>query len=188
VGRWPSGAPLVRYPDFDPGAGAAKEDFGFFDLDPDGTKCPLGAHIRRANPRDMLGPTPEASREAVMRHRLLRRGRPYGPPAKGTPSERARSDGAERGLLFLALNTSFRRQFEFVQQTWVNNPKFANLDERDPLVASVIGDGGQSYTLPGVPARRRVMGLPRFVTLRGGAYFFVPGRRTLEWLARRSRD
>lgn len=187
VGRWPSGAPLVKYPDFDPGGGTAKEDFGFFHLDPDGTKCPLGAHIRRANPRDMLGPTPEDSREAVLRHRLLRRGRPYGPQATGTPAERARSDGAERGLLFLALNTSFRRQFEFVQQTWLNNPKFANLDERDPLVSGVIEEGGQRYTVPGLPARRRVTGLPRFVTVRGGAYFFVPGLRALDWLSSRAR-
>lgn len=185
VGRWPSGAPLVKYPDFDPGAGAANDEFEFFEDDPDGAKCPLGAHIRRANPRDMLPPSQDESRRAVLRHRLLRRGRPYGPRAIGTPRERARSDGAERGLVFLALNASFRRQFEFVQQTWVNNPKFGGLsDERDPVVASVVDEVGQRYSMPGEPARRRVAGLPKFVTVRGGGYFFVPGLRALEWLAR----
>ena len=185
VGRWPSGAPLVNYPELDPGPGSEKEDFAFKD-DVDGTRCPLGAHIRRANPRDMLEPGPEKSREAVARHRLLRRGRPYGPAAKGTPSERARSDGAERGLVFIVLNASFRRQFEFVQQTWLNNPRFAGLyEERDPVVASVIDEGGQLFSIPNVPARRRLACLPRFVTLRGGGYFFVPSMRALEWLARR---
>jgi Dyp-type peroxidase family len=189
VGRWPSGAPLVRYPDHDPGPGAEKEPFAFDAEDPEGMKCPLGAHIRRANPRDMLPPNAEESRRAVGRHRLLRRGRPYGPAAKGTPAQRARSDGAERGLVFIALNASFRRQFEFVQQTWLNNPKFAGLyDERDPVTSSVVDERGQHYSIPDDPARRRLAGLPRFVTVRGGAYFFVPGLRALEWLASRARD
>jgi Dyp-type peroxidase family len=188
VGRWPSGAPLVNYPDHDPGPGAEKEAFAFADADPDGMKCPLGAHIRRANPRDMLGPSSEESTKAVGRHRLLRRGRPYGANAKGTPAQRAKEDGAERGLVFIALNASFRRQFEFVQQTWLNNPKFGGLyDERDPVTSSEVGVRGQHYSIPGEPARRRLSGLPRFVTMRGGGYFFVPGLRALEWLARRSK-
>lgn len=189
VGRWPSGAPLVKYPDFDPGPFAATDSFGFHDLDPDGTKCPFGAHIRRANPRDMFAPSPDKSLLAVQRHRLLRRGRPYGPRANGaTAPERAKPDGHERGLVFVALNASFRRQFEFVQQTWINNPKFGGLyDERDPLTSSAVAGGGQHYSIPGAPARRRLEGLPRFVTVRGGGYYFVPGLRALEWLAERRR-
>ena len=187
IGRWPSGAPIVRYPDFDPGPGSENETFDLDAEDPDGQKCPIGAHVRRANPRNMLPPDPEESRKEVERHRLLRRGRPYGPRATGTPRERAQPDGEERGLVFMALNVSFRRQFEFVQQTWINNPKFAGLfDERDPVVASVIDEGGQTFSMPGEPARRRVAGLPRFVTTRGGAYFFVPGLRALSWLAARN--
>ena len=134
----------------------------------------------------MLPPSAKESYKAVERHRLLRRGRPYGPLATGTPRDRAKSDGQRRGLVFLALNASFRRQFEFVQQTWLNNPKFGGLyDERDPLVTTVVDDGGQRFSIPDVPARRRVSGIPRFVTVRGGAYFFVPGLRALEWLATR---
>ncbi len=180
IGRWPSGTPVLTHPDSDPGP-TDERPFGFLKEDPEGSRCPFGAHIRRANPRDMLAPSAEESLKEVARHRLLRRGRPYGPTAKGSPSERAVADGARRGLVFLVLNASFRRQFEFVQQTWVNNPKFAGLyDERDPLVSTF--ECGR-FTLPATPARRRLLELPRFVTVRGGAYFFVPGLRAIEWLA-----
>lgn len=183
VGRWPGGAPLVHHPDGDVGAGAYRKDFLFHESDPHGIACPLGAHVRRANPRDMLEPDPAASLKAVERHRLLRRGRSYGPPAPGGLRDRAKPDGHARGLLFLALNASIRRQFEFVQQTWINNPKFAGLyDERDPLAAS-IHEGEAHFTMPGVPVRSRVQGLPRFVTTKGGGYFFIPGRRAIAWLA-----
>ncbi|HSO33418.1 MAG TPA: hypothetical protein VLT33_12880 [Labilithrix sp.] len=187
VGRWPSGAPLVKYPDRDPGLSGTRDDFTFFADDPEGKKCPLGAHIRRANPRDMLLPTPEESTKAVARHRILRRGRPYGPRPPLTPIAAAKPQTAERGLVFLALNASFRRQFEFVQQTWVNNPKFGGLyDERDPLVGNV-DEQGQHFSIPGDPARRRVASLSTFVSMRGGAYFFVPSLRALEWLSRARR-
>jgi Dyp-type peroxidase family len=181
VGRWPSGAPVVLSPDADPGY-TTEPTFAFHKEDPTGDKCPFGAHIRRANPRDMLPPSQEESLTEVGRHRILRRGRPFGPAGHGTPSERAKEDGVERGLVFLALNASFRRQFEFVQQTWVNNPKFAGLyDERDPLVSTF--DAGQ-YSLPGSPARRRLPEMQRFVAVRGGGYFFVPGLRATEWIAK----
>ena len=184
VGRWPSGAPLVKYPDRDPGLSGQDDDFAFFGDDPEGKKCPLGAHIRRANPRDMLMPTPQESLVAVGRHRLLRRGRPYGPRAPLTPVAASQPQTAERGLVFLALNTSFRRQFEFVQQTWVNNPKFGGLfDERDPLIGKVKEEG-QHFSIPGDPARRRIAGLSTFVAMRGGGYFFVPSLAALEWLSR----
>ena len=88
--------------------------------------------------------------------------------------------------MFLALNASFRRQFEFVQQTWVNNPKFGGLfDERDPLVGKVEKEG-QHFSIPGDPARRRICGLSTFVAMRGGGYFFVPSLAALEWLSRRN--
>jgi Dyp-type peroxidase family len=184
IGRWPSGAPLVKYPDRDPGSSGATDDFTFYEDDPDGAKCPLGAHIRRANPRDMLPPAPKESTTAVERHRLLRRGRPYGPRAPTTPLAGAQAQAAERGLVFLVLNASFRRQFEFVQQTWINNPKFGGLyDERDPLVGN-CGPTGQHFSMPGTPARRRLCDLQSFVTVRGGGYFFVPSLSTLEWMSR----
>ncbi|MDB4943991.1 MAG: Dyp-type peroxidase [Labilithrix sp.] len=185
IGRWPSGAPLARYPDHDPGAKGATNEFSFDGDDPSGHRCPFGAHIRRANPRDMLKPGPAESTKAVRRHRLLRRGRPYGPPPQPTPEEAAHEvDPPARGLVFIALNASFRRQFEFVQQTWANNPKFAGLsDERDPLIGDCPA-AGQHFSIQAEPARQRVSGLPTFVKMLGGAYFFVPGLRALERLAR----
>lgn len=186
VGRWPSGAPLVHYPDHDVGDGAFRSDFGYDAEDRAGLRCPIGAHVRRANPRDSLEPDPETSRVSVDRHRILRRGRVYGPPARpGALVERADETATkERGLVFIALNASIRRQFEFIQQTWLNNPKFGGLyDERDPLV-SVIDDT-DPFTIPRDPVRKRIFGIQRFITVRGGAYFFLPGIRALEWLAAR---
>lgn len=186
VGRWPSGAPLVHHPDRDVGDAAYRRDFNFTEHDLDGTRCPLGAHIRRANPRDMLPPDAGASLKAVARHRLLRRGRSYGPRAPESLRERAIPDGVDRGLLFLAINASIRRQFEFIQQTWVNNPKFGGLyDERDPLVGNFEGPS-QDFTVPCVPVRRRIQDLQQFVTTRGGGYFFVPGIHALGWLSTRA--
>jgi Dyp-type peroxidase family len=172
VGRWPDGAPLTR----SPGRPADDNDFGYAEGDAAGLGCPLGAHIRRANPRDALDPEagPEQSVRSVNRHRLLRRGRAYGDP----------SAPGERGIHFMCLNANIARQFEFVQHTWLNNPKFAGLyDDTDPLVVTHQGDTGRTFTVQARPFRQRVTGLPAFVTVRGGAYFFLPGIRALRFLA-----
>jgi Dyp-type peroxidase family len=172
VGRWPDGTPLTRSPEHP----ADDNDFGYADGDAAGLGCPLGAHIRRANPRDALDPEagPEQSVRSVNRHRLLRRGRAYGDP----------SGPGERGIHFMCLNANIARQFEFVQHTWLNNPKFAGLyDDTDPLVVTHQGDTGRTFTVQGRPLRQRVTGLPAFVTVRGGAYFFLPGIRALRFLA-----
>jgi Dyp-type peroxidase family len=169
VGRWPSGAPLVLAPDADRHDLATENVFTYAD-DPQGLRCPFGAHIRRANPRDALLDDRATAIELADRHRLVRRGRVYGP---GLADPLAGDDGVERGLLFLCLNASIERQFEFVQHSWCGNPKFAGLyDEGDPL----LGTGGErTFTIPDSPVRRRLTGLPQFVTTRGGAYFFLPG-------------
>jgi deferrochelatase/peroxidase EfeB len=109
-------------------------------------------------------------------HRILRRGRVYGP---GLPDDAETDDGVERGLVFLAVNANLERQFEFIQQTWSNNPKFACLyDEQDPLLGTPSTQGG-TFTMQGSPFARRLKGLPSFVTVRGGGYFFLPGLRAL---------
>jgi Dyp-type peroxidase family len=178
VGRWPGGAPLVKYPNGDPGL-TSDNDFLYAAPDPNGYKCPFGAHARRANPRDMLPPSPQESMVETTRHRLVRRGRPYGPEHR-EPWKTPPPAGVDRGLVFIALCASLRRQFEFIQQSWVNNPKFAGLyDERDPMLGTAPG----SFTLQGDPVRRHLTGLPSFVTMRGGGYFFLPGMRALAWLA-----
>jgi len=191
VGRWPSGAPLVNEPDRDPHAGVpmptVDNDFEYAEHDLHGFRCPVGAHIRRANPRDALGPDPATALASARRHRIMRRGRSYGDRLKDVRQD----DGAERGLHFICLNSDLERQFEFVQQTWINNPVFAGLlDETDPLVgrrtAQSGGDDdtpGNTMTIQAEPIRTRVYGLRDFVTVKGGAYFFLPGLRALRYLA-----
>jgi Dyp-type peroxidase family len=183
IGRWPSGAPLTLAPEKDdPGLGSNKyrnNDFGFAATDLEGFACPVGSHIRRANPRDALAfpSAPGRSLNLSNRHRIIRRGRPYrdGPSSNG--------EAAEEGILFLALNASLARQFEFIQQSWLNNPKFNGLyDEKDPLSSASGGD--ELMTLQAKPVRERLHGLSRFVTVRGGAYFFLPSIRALKFLAK----
>jgi Dyp-type peroxidase family len=175
VGRWrESGAPLALAPEADDPALAKANDFGYHHEDPDGHGCPIGAHIRRANPRDALPPQPgtAASRAVNVRHRLLRRGRGYGA-----------ADSAEHGLHFVCLGTNLARQYEFVQHSWVNDPSFNGLvDTEDPLVGPRV-EGPATFTVPADPVSRRVPGLPQLVRVRGGAYFFLPGLRALRYLS-----
>jgi Dyp-type peroxidase family len=181
VGRWPSGAPLVKAPDHDAPALADDNDFAYRN-DPRGLACPIGAHIRRANPRDSLGPEPAVSLEASDRHRLLRRGRSYGPAGDGT-----RSADSETGLYFICLAADLARQFEFVQHTWLNSATFNGLyDDADPLTGT-HHPGGSTFTVPARPVRRRYRGLPQFVRTRGGAYFFLPGVSAVRYLAQLGR-
>jgi hypothetical protein len=75
-----------------------------------------------------------------------------------------------------------QRQFEFVQSQWVTDGNFiSHGTEQDPLIGNNEGEG--VFTIPKKPARRRLHGLPRFVTVRGGEYCFMPGLRALQWLA-----
>ncbi len=186
VGRWPSGAPLVEAPDADDPAHATANGFGYAHSDPAGLRCPVGAHVRRANPRDSLDPSPgtPASIAVNRRHRLLRRGRKYGPAADvaALQSGTGTDDTSDRGLHFICVGANIARQFEFVQRAWVGSPKFATLyDDADPLIGRHDPLGG-TFTIPARPLRRRVTGLPQFVTIRGGAYFFLPGIRALRYL------
>jgi Dyp-type peroxidase family len=184
VGRWPSGAPLTLAPDADDPALAAANEFAFHEHDRRGTRCPIGSHIRRSNPRDSLDPRPGSgsSFEVNRRHRILRRGREYGPPLT-IDEALAGGDAADRGLHFICLNANIARQFEFVSQTWLNNPKFDRLyDDADPVVAPSAPHGG-TFTIPTDSVRERVTNVPRFVSVKGGAYFFLPGLAALRYLA-----
>jgi deferrochelatase/peroxidase EfeB len=109
----------------------------------------------------------------------LRRGRSYGNRAADPRVD----DGIERGLFFICLNSDIERQFEFVQQTWLNNPVFGGLSgEVDPIVGHLV-KGDEIFTEQADPLRRRVHDLRRFVTVKGGAYFFLPGIRALRYIA-----
>lgn len=154
-----------------------RNDFRYWDDDRDGIGCPLGSHVRRANPRDSLSPNKNSKQtllDAANNHRILRRARKYGPKQ----AERTVDDGAERGLLFICLNTDIARQFEFTQQTWLLNSDFSTLfEETDPL----IGPDG-NMTIPNKPLRRRAK-VQTFVKLVGGEYFFLPSVPGLTYLA-----
>jgi Dyp-type peroxidase family len=187
VGRWPSGAPLTLAPDADDIGLAEENDFRYHAVDPRGARCPVAAHIRRANPRDSLDPRPGTDRslELNRRHRLLRRGREYGPPLSVDDALQGKDDGKPRGLHFICLNANIARQFEFVQHTWLNNPKFDGLfDDADPLVGPSEPWGG-TFTAPAEGVRERLTNVPRFITVKGGAYFFLPGMSALQTLAHR---
>jgi Dyp-type peroxidase family len=172
MGRWKNGSSLVKYP-HEAGKGDADNDFLFGRDDPQGHRCPLGAHIRRANPRDSLDPENEKEIATVNRHRLLRRGRPYREIAEGERRE---------GILFMCLNADIERQFEFVQQNWINSASHHGLRlERDPIAAHCPGPC--DFSMPD-PFRPRTYSRPKpFVRVRGGGYFFLPSRSALTYLA-----
>ena len=198
VGRWQNGAPLALSPDADDPALSDTDDFGYRDSDALGFKCPIGSHVRRSNPRDTLGPDGVTATKTANRHRILRRGRSYG----HRPADPHVEDGIDRGLHFLCLNSDIERQFEFVQQTWINNPVFGGLDgEVDPLIGNISktetpsadpnrgnshnGDLERDaiFTVQADPLRTRIHNLERFVNVKGGAYFFLPSVRALRYLA-----
>ncbi|HVU03971.1 MAG TPA: Dyp-type peroxidase [Polyangiaceae bacterium] len=191
VGRWPDGAPLVTKPSPNEPGARDLEAFDYAHDDPDGLKCPFGSHIRRSNPRATLARDPDMGLAKSKKHRLLRRGRPYGEPfvPSMAPADlAAAADGGtgapgERGIHFLCFNADIANQFEFVQQTWTNGPIFQGLHgEVDPLVGDPAPTGGL-YSIPCEPFRKRIHGLPRFVKVRGGAYFFAPSRTALLYLS-----
>ncbi len=173
MGRWRSGAPLVLAPDKDdPELGADLQrtnDFAYAEKDPYGYACPLGSHIRRMNPRDTA--------TNMKRRKMIRRGGTYGPPLP----EGAPEDGKERGIAAFIGCASLVRQFEFAMNVWANDPNFHELgNERDPFVGTQ--DGTYDMTIPKRPIRKKITGLPAFTTVRGGAYFFLPGIKALRYL------
>ena len=145
MGRWRSGAPLILAPEKDDPALAAdyqrNNNFNYSKMDPQGYAVPLGAHIRRMNPRDTAA--------NVQRRRMIRRGGTYGPPLP----EGAAEDSVDRGIAAFVLCASLVRQFEFAQNVWINDPNFHELgNERDPLIGNQ--DGTFDMTIPKRPIRK----------------------------------
>jgi len=177
VGRWTNGAPLVKYPDTAPeryGSKAAGANDFRYGSDRDGMCCPVGAHIRRSNPRDALGFEGHLS----FRHRMIRRGMPYG---KALPEGVLSDDGVDRGLVFVSFQASISRQFEGVQVQWCNAGNIFGLGhDKDFLLGDPRGRG--KMTIQGSPpfflSPQEV-----FVRTRGGEYLFVPGITALAALA-----
>jgi Dyp-type peroxidase family len=215
VGRTRSGDPLETIqeeliPGIKSKPGEKEQNRFTFDQDTAGSRCPFGAHVRRANPRNtdfpnrpgnlltklitMLGFGPKGFRDdltsSVRFHRIVRRGREYGTqlkPEHALVPAPARDSNPECGLHFICLNANICRQFEFLQNAWIISTKFSGLTgESDPLL-------GNRVALPGCPVtddftiqksgalRRRVTGTPQFIKVRGGAYFFMPGIKALRY-------
>jgi deferrochelatase/peroxidase EfeB len=212
VGRKLDGQPLVALQSAAAPAGTdSQASLNAFDYrsDPQGLRCPLGAHIRRANPRNAdlppgadgivarlvrtLGFNSQAREQDLVAstrfHRLLRRGREYGSGVAPAQALAGAGAGEDRGLHFVCLGANIQRQFEFVQSAWLMSAKFDGMrDESDPLL------GNRLPVAPGMPADRFsaaqpngpsqcLTGLPQFVTVLGGAYFFLPGIRALRFLS-----
>lgn len=173
IGRWRDGTPLELSPDkqnFELTQDPNRSTNFTYGKDAEGVKCPLGAHVRRVHPRDAFG----FNGRLVDRRRITRRGLPYGEFA---PEDAPVSDSEERGVVFMVLNASIARQFEFVQQQWIeygNDAKQGN--DKDILMGNHEGHGRfvvQGDRTPDNPPFV-CSGLPNFVELRGGAYFFLP--------------
>jgi Dyp-type peroxidase family len=174
MGRWRSGAPLVLAPEHDdPELGAdpmRNNDFNYKEMDPHGYAVPLGSHARRLNPRDTA--------VNMNRRRMIRRGATYGEALAAGAAD----DGVDRGIAAFIICASLVRQFEFAQNVWINDRAFHELgNERDPIAGTQ--DGSLEYTIPKRPIRKILKGLPAFTTLKGGAYFFLPGIGALRYLA-----
>lgn len=217
VGRWPNGVPLMAAPTYEDmmrfdaewsdipaiknktGARTSAEqarldawneqmiDFKYRD-DQVGVKCPISAHVRRGNMRDMLDPrlTSNNPRDwtgsaLTNRRRILRRGLPY-----GTFDPDNRDDSAERGVIFIAMCANLFRQFEFVLQQWMNygldlnagNDTCPMLGHHHPGSKFMIQANPEGDNTPWVMNE-----LPQFIETRGGEYFFVPSLNTLNMIA-----
>jgi Dyp-type peroxidase family len=179
LGRWPDGSPLVLRPAYgDARLGNDRERVNDFVYagDATGAACPRGAHIRRANPRDALR---AGGGRLTARHRILRRGMPYGPPL---PEHAEEDDGIDRGLVFVSFQASIERQFEIVQARWLNDGDAFGLGATPDPVAGAVGDGGARLTFGGRPPHYATA-MHAFVTPRGGEYLFVPGIAALRAFA-----
>jgi deferrochelatase/peroxidase EfeB len=133
--------------------------------------CPFGAHIRRVNPRESFEPGSKEQLAIANRHRIFRVGRAY-PPQSGSPNP---------GLLFMCVNASIERQFEFVQQTYMLGASFQGLEHEVDAFARRPGSS-DVLTIPTENGPLRLRGLGDFVTVRGGGYFFMPGRGAVRLL------
>lgn len=218
VGRWKSGAPIMRQPDADEPKLAnddcannhfefgedgdvikksdaaspehcTDEKFPVAKADKEGLRCPFGGHIRKTYPRDDGGTLhPSIGENTTQTHRLLRRGIPFGDPFFPPIDPDKQKDSGNRGLLFAAYQTSIVNQFEFVQQSWSNNPEFKDVSKDGKLQSGHDLIIGQSNTGDGKRTRSFVLplsenGQTKLVEIKtendwviptGGGYFFQP--------------
>jgi deferrochelatase/peroxidase EfeB len=191
-GRWRNGIPLELSPDSDSPAGGIKpeqlNDFEYVNRDgsgdPKGLRCPIGAHIRRVNPRGQPVAGQGRPGGSNNSHRLVRRGIPYGPTY--VPGQR--DDGIERGLFGYFINSNIENQYEFVLKQWVNDAEFVGAVRMNPQSKDVIigtSDASESvFEIPqaGGALPLKISGFSRFVTTRAVAYCFLPSVTALKFI------
>ncbi len=212
VGRWPNGVSLVEAPHFDAYSEIMQErlkagslnDFTYGQTDTSGHRCPFAAHVARMNPRDRIqGLSESEALGTTARHRLLRRGRRYGPELfdlkiLDTPEswnrlqqlfqsrpEAQDTTRSDRGLFFIAFCANIREQFEFVQRAWGNNPHFNSAKgSQDPLIGtnSSITPGRSGIPIPDRDGGITTGLVPQAVSFRGGGYFFLPSIAAFRWI------
>jgi Dyp-type peroxidase family len=183
VGRWRDGSPLIHAPQrpqpgFDALAPGAN-DFRYT-RDTEGLECPLGAHIRRANPRDALDPDPGPDGGdglLTFRHRIIRRGMPYGPPLPPGVLD----DEEQRGLVFVCFNASISRQFESVQRQWLNDGNVFHLGHDSDFLLGANERVGKMTVQDDPPFILHPQ--EAFVVTKGGEYLFAPGLTGLAAIA-----
>ncbi len=194
AGRWTDGVPLTAAPDIAGwkafnaryALGTAERARAFVEFrygdDPQGTRCPMTSHMRRMNTRDSLDPRATDKPKNRMgsalnnRRRLLRRGLPYG--------THDAADG-EHGIIMLCHCASLSRQFEFVQQQWLNfGLDFNAGNDSCPLVGN--HSDGARFVIAAEPTSGNAPfvanNLPQFVSTRGGDYFFAPSMTALRMI------
>ena len=183
MGRWRNGAPLVRHPDSAPAYSATDEDFDFGEEDAAGARCPMGAHVRRLNPRGSLVVGVPTGRQ------VIRRGMPYG--AAYIEGELPK---VERGLAGMFICADLESQYEFVLRVWANGDLSAPglRNTRDPFVGSPMPDG-TTFRWPAMntedaskidPSKPPIeIKLPQVTRTTGSLYVFMPGMGALRCLA-----
>ncbi len=190
-GRWRNGVPLALSPDTDSPAGMSPEqlnNFGYVEADgsgdPKGIHCPVGAHIRRVNPRGQPIAGQGQPGGSNNSHRLIRRGLPYGPTYDPTKPY----DGIERGMLFYFINSNIENQYEFVLRRWVNDSEFAGAvrlhpKSKDPL----IGTQNPKESIFVIPqanvAPIEVTSFLSFITTKASAYVFLPSITAIKFIS-----
>lgn len=200
VGRWPSGAPIMRTPGADNSALAGDEwannHFIFNDntlasmlrpipgyggdpfpqaaQDMLGNVCPHFAHIRKTNPRDMA--TDLGKPHDTMLRMILRRGIPFGPPIVGIKKPPSRLIKQERGLMFICYGSTIEDQFELLTRRWANSPIQPNPGGHDPIIGQRDERGARTRFIdfPTTSGARRIRLKDEWVIPTGGGYFFAP--------------
>jgi deferrochelatase/peroxidase EfeB len=193
-GRWRNGVPLALSPETDsPPGGIPLEQLNNYEYvnadgsgDPKGLRCPVGAHMRRINPRGqpVTGQNQPGGSNNI--HRLVRRGMPYGP----VYDPRQPYDGIERGLLGYFINASIENQYEFVLSQWVNDSAFAGAvrlhpESKDPM----IGTQDPTTSIFVIPQANgappiKVKGLSTFITTKAAAYVFLPSISAIKFISK----